>query len=382
MIFIIFFLVAFFNPWTIGSANNTIIDLLPLLLFGIYIIRRNYKWYIIIIVILLIRLVVQLNFFNYRSPYIYGDIVRFTIFIGSCFAFTALFKDQATLNRFAEYAWKISWIFIIVILIAYIFKIDLLSIDYQNRWVWYAFSQGGGPNFSVVFTFLGLLRLYYLNERYPVSNLKIRINNIIKMFPYLLLCILGGTRIDLFIFILAMLIYLRPSKIFYVFFLIGAFLIPYFINLLSSIPSFGRIESNPTGDRFLIWYNFYNIILNNKSAFWFGFGPGGIMVNLFDFSNKLTTAYLYQTHNMFLQIWLNYGVIMLIIIFILYLMFIFKIINKGKKNAIIFSILGFVLLNELFDGTYLFIGCQWVFAASYALLFNSINVSVNKKVLN
>jgi O-antigen ligase len=374
--FLIYFGVAFFFPVTVFRPTNFLIILLPLLLWGNYLFRYNKKrkWYILILFGLLIRLIGQFAFDEYQSPYIMGDLYRVIMYLITIYIFTELFKNKENFKNFVSYMWKLSHVLILIGVISYVLHYDLVMIDDQNRFRWYAWPNAGGPGVSKVFAFIGIIYLYNVNNLYPDASIKEKLYNIIKISPHIFVCILGGTRLSIFIFILTILLYVNiPKKIL----ALVPVLIYVFFNAINKIasffPGFSRLQVRGSGNRFMIWNNFIEKLLDNDHAFWFGYGPGYVMIDIYDPVSGTIGGYFYAAHNLFIQVWLGYGILIFIPFTVLYIWFVYKVAKTSHSNNVIFGFMGLVLVSEIFATSYLAYDSNWTIAASYAILFNSID---------
>lgn len=366
MVYYIFFIIAFFNPFNITS-NLSPIDLLPLIFFGWRMWRQNFWWYVLVLLFFLFRSVAQGVFFQYQSPALVKDALFSVMYIGACFTFTALFKDRASLRKFMSVAWKMGWILIVVILVSYLVKSAALSFyQHTSRLTWEPFGPGG-PRFSAVFAFLGLLHLYDANERHPEASFRQRLTEVLQITPYLILCALGGTRVSMFALLVGVILHFRPSKRLLITLVGVSFLLPLQEMLQSVYSGFSR--ASVYSSRFVLWDTFYTATVSQSSTFWWGYGPGGIMLTAFG----MPDAYLRLAHDLFLQIWFQYGLIMLVFAILYFVWMSMRLFQSRDPNPTVFAIFALVLLTELFDGTFSFTGCQWVFAASYGIIFLTIS---------
>jgi hypothetical protein len=378
--FFIYFMIALFLPIPIVKTTNLLVGILPLLLWGKYLIKINHssKWYLFIMFFVFIRLLSQFAFFDYQSPYIYGDSYRLFMFLASVYIFTELFKNKNNISHYSVYVWRFSLVLIIAIILSNLFNWNLVTIDAQNRFRWFAWSNSGGPGFSKVFTFMGIIYLFHINRIYPKLQFDKRIIHVMKVMPHVIFCVLGGTRLQLFVFFIAILLYLKIPKKLIALIPILTYLFFNIINELASLlPGFGRLQIDGGGVRLMIWQNFIEKIFESTSTFWWGYGPGYILIDIYDPISGSVGGYFHSTHNLFIQLWLGYGVIIFAVSIIIYIMFIYRVVMTKHENNLIYGIMAFVMVTELFGTSYMAYDSSWTLAASYALLLISINENKN-----
>ena len=358
----VFFCIAFFNPFPLYS-NVYPVDIFALFFFIRKISKHNLIWFILIFLFFILRSLSQFFFFKYVSPDIITDSFYFLIYIGSCFAFNALFKEKNGLNYFISACGIMGWMLVFAIIVSAFLPNSMLSyFEGGKRLSWEPFNEGG-PRFSAVFAFIGLLHLYAFNMHFPNAKFVKKVIEVIKIIPFFILCVMGGTRVFLFAFLLGIILHFRISLMWTII-TVGLF------SLLPLESVFSSLSRNSAdGARGIIWANFYLAIMESNSTFWWGYGPGGINLQIVGAGED---AFFRLTHNLFLQIWFEFGLPIMIIAILYYLRISFQVFRFKQTNPIIYAIFAFVILAELFDGTFSFIGCQWVFTASYALIFLEI----------
>jgi O-antigen ligase len=373
--FIIYGVVAFFVPFPLIRNTNLIIGMLAILFWGKYLLRYNQftRLYIFIILFLFARFIAQYIFSGYQSPHIFGDLYRALLFLLTIYIFSEIFNNENVLIKFFHHLWIFSYILIIAIILSHILDLEYLKIDDQGRLRWFAWPNSGGPGFSKMFTFLGVVFLYQQNHRHPNIGFRTKIYTSVKLLPHVLLCILGGTRLSLLIFIIAILIYFKINKrILYLFPISIGASFQVLNELLSKLPGFERLAIDTSGGRVMIWSNFYEKITENTSAILWGYGPGYIMTKIYVPGTDIIGGYFYATHNMFLQIWLGYGIIIAMIFVILYIRFVFKVYHMKHPNQMIYGLLAYVVSTEILGTSYLMYDYNWSIAVAYAVLINSL----------
>ncbi|MCL5267424.1 MAG: hypothetical protein M1469_04890 [Bacteroidetes bacterium] len=328
--------------------------------------RQNIGWYIVVSSIFVTRALSQSFFFEYVSPDLLKDTIFSLTYLGSCFAFTSLFRDGRRLNQFATASWKMSWFLIAAVVFSLLFRTGMASF-YQggDRLTWEPFGVGG-PDVSSVFAFLALLYLYSRNSEFPTAATKDKVKDVILILPFVILCGMGGTRIDLFALLIGVILHFRPSK----YMLFATVFILFLLPVQSIVQSFygGLSRTDVLSARPVIWTTFFSATVSTTSTFWFGYGPGGKMLQMFG----MPDAYFRLAHDLFLQVWFQYGVIAMLLAIAFFAFVGIRLFLARELNPIVLAVFTLVILTELFDGTFSYKGCLWAFAASYGIIFVTI----------
>jgi hypothetical protein len=271
------------------------------------------------------------------------------------------------------------FILTVIILGIYIFEIEKTYLQkdfdiFSSRLTWLPIGEGGN-RFSALFTYIIFMYLFYkdsLSKR--VKNNKIK--SIILVLPMTYLVFLGGSRSAVLALILGILFFIKlPKYVYYLF----IFIIPILLYQtgVESFSSFGQYERTSIfAGRSITWLYFFNMVIIDFNSFLLGYGPGGIYVTI----QELGGIILRLPHNLFLHIWVQFGVVIMLLFFITYYRFIIKTIKHKYGLLISFSI--FLLITEMVHGSNSMTHMTWVFTSAYGLILSQINHNEGKKYIS